>query len=148
MRKTSSFKLPASEVERMKEMVPTVAELRDIDLIRDYKAIRKHYFGNTVPPVEEIMLRFLPRKELRRLTRSEDDEVDAICSFGVHHKIPSLKAIALSDDLNVEQTRLRLLHEMAHMKVNLKFGRMMGEGKHWTNEMHRLMRLGAFDGWL
>jgi hypothetical protein len=146
--KRNSPKLPKSEVSRLRDMVPTVDELRIIDLMRDYRAIRNRYFGSSIPPVEDVMLRFIPRKELSRLVRSEEDDIDAVCSFGMHHGIPSLKAIALADDLNVEETRLRILHEMAHMKVNLKFGRMMGEGKHWKKEMRRLMAAGAFDGWL
>jgi hypothetical protein len=37
---------------------------------------------------------------------------------------------------------------MAHMKVNLKFGRMMGEGEHWKKEVLRLVAAGAYDGLL
>ena len=142
------FKLPKSEVERIKAMVPTIAELRPIDLMRDYRAIRKAYYGKTIPPVEEVVFKFLPRHELKRLVNAADEDVDALCAFGMHRGIPTLKAIVLAEDLNTEETRLRLLHEIAHMRVNLKFGRMMGEGKYWKNEMRRLMRLGAFDGWL
>lgn len=140
-------KLPASEIERIKSMVPTIAELRLIDLMRDYRAIRKAYYGRTIPPVEEVVFKFLPRKELKRLVNTNDD-VDAVCGFGMHRGTPTLKAIALAEDLTVEETRLRLLHETAHMKVNLKFGRMMGEGKHFKKEQRRLVAAGAYDGWL
>ena len=37
-------KLPPDEVTRIREMVPTVDELRIIDLMRDYRAIRNNYF--------------------------------------------------------------------------------------------------------
>lgn len=143
------FKLPKAEVERIKAMVPTIAELRLIDLMRDYMAVRRAYYGKTIPPVEEVLFKFLPRHELRRLVKAdEDEEIDALCAFGTYRGTPTLKAIVLANDLNLEEVRLRLLHETAHMKVNIKFGRRMGEGKHWNKEMHRLMRLGAFDGWL
>lgn len=66
--KMSSFKLPPSEAERLREMVPTIAELRIIDLMRDYEAIRKRRYGNTIPPVEEVAIKFVPRKELNRLS--------------------------------------------------------------------------------
>ena len=76
------------------------------------------------------------------------DGTDGFNACGKHHGTPVPQTLSLADDLDVNQTRLTLLHEMAHMKVNLKFGRAMGEGKNWNKEMHRLMRLGAFDGWL
>ena len=147
MKKTSSFKLSKSEVERIKVMVPTMVELRIIDLMRDYRAIRKAYYGKTIPPVEEVLLRFLPRHEIKRLS-GLNEEVDGLCLFGAYRGVPCPYAILLAEDMGTRRIRHTLLHEVAHMKINLKFGRMMGEGKHWNNEMRRLMRLGAFDGWL
>jgi hypothetical protein len=140
-------KLSKSEVERIKMVTPTIAELRIIDLMRDYRVLRNRHFGNTIPPTEEVLLRFLPRREITRL--GGYDDVDGLCCYGgkvAGHPCP--KAILLPDDLNVNETRLSLLHEMAHMKVNSKFGRSMGEGKNWKKEMRRLMNAGAFDGWL
>ena len=139
------FKLQASEIERMRKMVPTVEELRIIDLMRDYRAVRKNFFGNSIPPVEEVLIRFLPRREMDRMGGS--DNIAGLCSFGSHCGLPSTKAILLVDDLHVIETRITLLHEMAHMKVNLKCGRQMKHGKTWQKEMRRLASAGAFDNW-
>ncbi len=143
-----AFKLPKAEVERIKEMVPTIAELRIIDLMRDYRALRKRYFGNTVPPIEEMLIRFLPRNEMDRLSGSEGRDTDGYCSCGKHHGTPVPQTLSLADDLDVTQIRHSLIHEMAHLKVNLKFRRAMGEGKHWKREIRRLAAAGAYDGWL
>jgi hypothetical protein len=148
MKKNSAFKLQASEVERIREMVPTVDELRIIDLMRDYRSIRKNYFGNSIPPTEEILIRFLPRNEMGRLSGSKDRDTDGYCSCGKHHGTPVPQTLSLVDDLDVNQTRITLLHEMAHMKVNTKFGRAMKHGKNFKKELRRLMAAGAFDDWL
>ena len=56
--------------------------------------------------------------------------------------------IVVSEDCDSALRGSTILHEMAHIKVDLKFGREMGHGKHWQNEMKRLARLGAFrDMW-
>ncbi len=148
MTKKSSVKLPKAEVERLKDMVPTIAELRIIDLMRDYNVLRKRHFGKTIPPVEEISIRFLPRNEMDRLGRSTGRDIDGYCSCGVYQGAPIPQTLALADDLDVIQTRHSLIHEMAHLKVNLKAGRAMGEGKHWKKEIRRLVAAGAYDGWL
>jgi hypothetical protein len=116
--------------------------------MRDYRALRNYYFGKTIPPVEDLMIRLMPRHEINRFMEDGDELTDGVCFAGKYdgHSFPYI--IALADDLDVRQSRQVLLHEMAHMKVNLKFGRKMGEGKYWTREMRRLMRAGAFDGWL
>jgi hypothetical protein len=144
----SKFKLPSSEVERIKQIVPTIAELRNIDLKRDYCSVRNNYYGNKIPPADEVLIAFMPRSEIRRLSGYDDDETDGLCSFGIFRGVPAPKAILLPDDLKVNETRTSLLHETAHMKVNLQFGRNMGHGKYWEKEMRRLMLIGAFDGWL
>ena len=145
MKKTSSFKLPTSEVERIKAMVPTIEELRIIDLMRDYRAIRKNFFGNSIPPVEEVLLRFLPRKEINRL--GGDNDIAGVCCFGEYYGVAAAKVILLADDLHICETRITLLHEMAHMKVNTKYGRNMKHGEIWKKEMRRLAAAGAFDNW-
>lgn len=144
----SNFKLPSSEVERIREMVPTVAELRIIDLMRDYRALRNRYFGNTIPPVEEVILRFLPRTEMQRLARAEEADVDGLCMWGVYLGSPVPKIILLADDLRVNETRLTLLHEMAHMKVDIKHRRQMKHGKTFQKELDRLRVARAYDGWM
>lgn len=146
MKKTT--KLCKAEVERLKAMVPTVNELRIIDLMRDYRAVRKAYFGNSIPPVEEILIRFLPAYELARFCPDHDPNTEGACLAGKYGNDLFPYVLVLADDLNVRDTRYTLLHEMAHMKVNKKFGRKMGEGKCWKKEMRRLMAAGALDGWL
>ena len=146
--KTKAVALPKSEIERLKDMVPTIAELRIIDLMRDYRAIRNAYFGETIPPTEEVLLRFLPRDEIARLSGFDDKDTDGLCSFGKFSKsISCPKSILLADDLRVSETRITLLHEMAHMKVDTKFGRPMGHGENWKKEMRRLAEAKAFDNW-
>ena len=141
-------KLSKSEVERIKMVTPTIAELRIIDLIRDYRAIRKGYFGNSIPPVEEVLIRFLPRKEMSRLARADDDDVDGLCLWGYYLGSPVPRTILLADDLRVNETRVTLVHEMGHMKVNIKHKRNMHHGKAFQKELTRLRIAGAYDGWL
>ena len=139
-----NFRLLQTEVQRMKKMVPTVDELRIIDLMRDYRVIRKAYFGNTIPVVEDVFIRFLSQKEIGRFT-GEGGTLGA-CSAGVPGKY-SPHVLAIADDLSVNETRITLLHEMAHLKVDLNFPRARGHGKHWLAEMKRLARIGAFERW-
>jgi len=146
MRKKSS--LPPEEVKRLKEMVPTVDELRIIDVMRDYRAIRKNYFGSSIPPVEEVLLRFISRKELDRVMRENDGDVDAISLWGVYLGVPVPRLILLADDLRTNETRIALLHEMAHLKVNIKHGRNMRHGKTFEKELDRLRTARAYDGWM
>lgn len=126
----------------------TISESRAIELIRDYDYIRTRYFGNTIPPVGEVLIGFLSRREIARLCRDEDEETDGLCSFGMYRGTPCPKAILLADDLSDTDEAITLRHEMAHMKVNLRFNRLMGEGKHWKKEIRRLVAAGAYDGWL
>jgi hypothetical protein len=137
--------LPPDEVARIKEMVPTVAELRIIDLMRDYTAVRKCYFGNSIPPIEMVLIGFMPATEMRRIGAGM--EADGACLAGKVAGLITCYAITLSDDLRVSETRITLLHEMAHLKVNIKFGRQMKHGEHWKKEMRRLAAAGAFDDW-
>ena len=148
MRKTNRVSLPPSEVERMKSMVPTVEELRIIDLMRDYRAIRKAHFGTSIPPVEVVLLRFLSRKEMNRLTRCEDGETDGLCLWGEYLGSPVPRTILLADDLRINEIRIALLHEMGHMKVDIKHGRRMRHGKVFQKELNRLRLAGAYDGWM
>lgn len=145
MRKRNNFQLRPDEVVRIKEMIPTIQELRIIDLMRDYRAVRRNYFGNSIPPVDEVLLRFLPRREIDRL--GGFDDVAGVCCFGEHCGFAAPRSILLVDDLHVCETRITLLHEMAHMKVNLKYGRSMKHGETWKKEMRRLAAAGAFDDW-
>jgi hypothetical protein len=143
-----AIKLPKGEVERIRAMVPTIAELRVIDLMRDYRVLRKRHFGNSIPPIEEIFVRFLPRREMDRQSGNTDGNTVGFCSCGNHHGTPVPQTLSIADDLDIFGIRHSLLHEMAHLKINLKFGRAMGEGKHWQREIRRLAAAGAYDGWL
>ena len=140
--------LSPSEAIRLGKMRPTKSELMLIDLMRDYASLRRWLFANSIPPVEEVLLKFLPRNEIARLSGFDDNETDGLCSFGkITASIPCPKSILLSDDLSVRETRMTLIHEMAHMKVDIEFQRPMGHGKKWQKEMKRLARLGAFENW-
>ncbi len=142
------FKLQESEVERIRSMVPTIAELRDVDLMRDYRAIRKNYYGNTIPPIEKILIRLLPREEIARLSGYDDEHTEGLSCWGKYKGFIVPAMILLPDDLKVWETRVNLLHEIAHLKVNLKFKRNMGHGKNFDREIRRLVAAGAYDGWL
>jgi hypothetical protein len=144
----NSFRLSKLEIDRLKGMTPTIDELRVVDLMRDYRAVRKAYFGSSIPPVEEVLIRFLPAYELARFCPGHDPDTEGACLAGKYGKDLFPYVLVLANDLNVRDTRFTLLHEMAHMKVNKKFGRKMGEGKHWKKEMRRLMAAGALDGWM
>ena len=126
----------------------TIIESKGIMLTREYDVIRTRYFGKTIPPVGEVLIGFLSRREIARLCRDEDEETDGLCSFGMYRGTPCPKAILLADDLSETDEAITLRHEMAHMKVNLRFKRLMGEGKHWKKEIRRLVAAGAYDGWL
>jgi hypothetical protein len=144
--KKSSFKLPASEVERMKSMVPNIAELRIIDLMRDYRGIRKAYFGKSIPPVEDVLLRFMSSREISRISGVRDTIAFCMCGETYGHVLPT--TILIDEESDIEEIRRSLRHEMAHLKVNLKFGRSMGEGRNWKREIRRLVCAGAYDGLL
>lgn len=133
-----------SEVERIRMMSPTIEELREIDLKRDYRAIRKSFFGSSIPPEEEVLIRYISRKEIKRLCGYED--ADGLCCFGMWKGTPCARQIFLADDLKPCESAISLLHEMAHMKVNIKFGREMRHGKYWKKEIRRLAAAGAYDG--
>ena len=142
-RKRTKSKLSDHEIERIREMIPTIDELRIIDIRRDYRAIRKARFGNSIPAVEHVLIALMPRIEMKRMSGEKD--VEGACLSGFAGKLLTPYVIALADDLKVSDQRITLLHEMAHLKVNIKFGRSMGHGKQWKKEMRRLAAAGAFD---
>lgn len=145
-RKRTKSKLPDHEIERIREVTPTINELRIIDVRRDYRVLRDRHFQNSIPPVEEILIGFLPRKEMKRL--GNGDEVCGACLPGFIKKLICPYVIVLADDGSVEENRHNLLHEMAHMRVNIKYKRRMGHGETFKREQRRLMAAGAYDGWL
>ena len=83
-----------------------------------------------------------------RLARAEDGDIDGLCLWGEYLGSPVPRTILLAEDLRVREIRLTLLHEMAHMKVNIKFGRSLHHGKIFKKELRRLAAAGAMDAWL
>lgn len=142
--KTKS-KLPDHEIERIRQVTPTVDELRIIDLRRDYRAVRNGYFGKSIPPVEDVLLAFLSAKEMKRIGAGREAAGSCLAGFIKDRTAPY--AIVIQDDLSCHEIRITLLHEMAHLKVNIEFGQSMGHGNNWKREMRRLAASGAFDEW-
>ena len=134
-----------SEKHRLREMVPTLDELRLLDIRRDYRAIRARAFGNSIPPIEEVSVILLPKREMIRATGAEDSMGFTCAGLVGGKRVPFV--IGIENDLGVVITRMTLIHEMAHLKVNLKYDRLMGHGKIWIAEMHRLVRIGEMDAW-
>lgn len=126
-------------------MRPTVKELRLIDLMRDYSAIRKRSFGKTIPPIEKVALIFAPNDEMARI--GGGDEASGACCSGIIRCRTVPYVIAINENCGEVEARTTLVHEMAHLKVNIKHGRTMGHGKYWKKEMHRLVGLGELDDW-
>jgi SprT-like family protein len=137
------LKLPPDEIARMKKMVPTIRELSVIDLMRDYRALRGRHFGKRVPPVEEVAFALVPGRVL-------SDIFDEGClGFNVEgaSKHVAASVIVIAKESSINETRMTLIHEMAHVSVEGKWNRSMGHGKYWQREMKRLAKSGAFDPW-
>lgn len=137
------MKLPPDEVVRIRKMVPTIRELRIIDLMRDYRAIRKNHFGNRVPPVEQVMFGFTSRKVLFDIHST--DCVGYNVEAKTYHV--AMGAIIIAEDSGTSETHTTLLHEMTHFSVDGKWGRPMGHGKYFKKEARRIMAAGAMDRW-
>lgn len=144
-KKMAKMMISPEDVERMRSMVLTIRELRIINLMRDYEAIRERSFGTSIPPVEDISVIILSKREMVRASAGMDGI--GICCAGFAGKLTVPRIIAIADDIDSVTTRLTLLHEMAHLKVNIKYRRLMGHGKIWIAEMHRLVRAGEMDDW-
>jgi Zn-dependent peptidase ImmA (M78 family) len=136
-----ALNLSKSEMIRIKKMKPTMRELRLVDLLRDYKVIRNAYFGNSIPPVDRISIALLPCK-----CKQLDDTLEDCMGYVQITGMP-IYLITIGETLDVTQTRFTLIHEMAHLKVDLKHNRSMHHGKYWQTEMKRLANIGAFEHW-
>jgi hypothetical protein len=139
------LKLPPEKVIRLKEMVPTIRELRIIDMMRDYRAVRDRYFGETIPPVEKVAFLFLDKTGMEQL--GDYDDLLGVCWHRHNRHWSAPVVFGLWEDNGESQMRITLIHEMAHAKVNREHKRDMGHGKYWKNEMKRLAKVGAFDDW-
>lgn len=120
-------------------------ELLLIDLRRWYSMFRKRYFGNSIPPVNFVVFGLVPGKVMTNVFNSRDCLGFAI--NGVAQNVAA-SVIVVSKESNWKERVITLLHEMAHLKIDQKFGRNMGHGKYWRLEMRRLAQIGAFDRYL
>jgi hypothetical protein len=131
------------EVERIRSMTLTIRELMVIDLMRDYRAIRKRAFGNSIPPAEAVGFCVVPEK---LMTKTCCGEAFEFCYVPKDYKFSG--TIGMCECNSIEETRQSLLHAMAHLKINFKFKRDMGHGKYFKAEMRRLVAVGELDDWI
>lgn len=124
----------------------TLEELELVDIRRDYKALRQAYFRSSrLPPVEHVAILFV---ESRVIAGIEDGDVsEAYLGCCIDHLAPQAGMILITRGIGRQQTRLTLLHEMAHIAVEIRHRRPMGHGAVWQREMLRLARAGAFANW-
>jgi len=123
-------------------MRETKIELRIIDLMRNYRAIRKRTFGKSIPPVEVVGFVIVPEPLMTKLCCGEAH------GFSYSPSDWSFSAmIGICEDCNETEVRETLLHEMAHLKVNFKWKRNMGHGKYFKSEARRIMAAGELDDW-
>lgn len=112
----------------------TLDELELINIRRDYRILRKQYFPKDhLPPVERVAILFAGIDALGA-------SIDDVLRF-------QLGVIIIQKGIGSTRTRWTLLHEMAHLAVNIRHKRSMGHGRLWQREMMRLARLGAFDNY-
>ena len=133
------------QLKRIKGMKPTLAELSLIDIRRTYRAVRKHYFAESnLPPVENVAILFMDAVTLKRICGGG---AAGMCLHGCYLGEGNLDCatILLAKEDDESATHMTLVHEMAHMAVEIKWQRNMGHGKHFTAEMRRLAAAGAFD---
>jgi hypothetical protein len=138
--------LDADDKQRLSEMRPTLRELLLIDVRRDYEAIRKGYFGKSIPTVDEVAIVMLPQAAIGSILKAGYN-----CEgFSISSKVKrtACAVICISEDGDDTDTRHTLIHEMAHLKVDGQWKRNMGHGKVFQKEIKRLVAAGAYDGWL
>ncbi len=132
----------------IKKMRMTVAERDLIYIRRCYECIRKKFFKRSaLPPVEAVLILYSSRKRMNDLHRSwgcyDESYMDCLGFYGEMYA-PHYGLIVIDDGLDEVTTIGTLIHEMAHMAVEIKHKRNMGHGKVWQAEMLRLARAGAF----
>lgn len=140
MKRERTPKLDSERREFLVSMKPTLAELRLIDLRRDYAVYRSRFFGSTIPDLDSVVLGFCPGNVMRNIF---SDDCLGFCIEGPV-KYTAASVILIAWDTNDTVQVGTMVHEMAHLKINLRFNRNMGHGKYWQKEMKRLARLGAF----
>jgi len=137
----------AEDIEDVRSMRLTIEELELIDIRRDYEALRKAYFkGIAMPPVGHVGIQFVGGEVLAGLmgTGSEHDYL----GYCARNLSPHSGLILLRKHAGKVQTRMSLIHEMAHISAEVQFGRRShGHGKLWQGEMRRLALAGAMENW-
>jgi hypothetical protein len=131
--------LLTEDKEALLKLKLTIGERRRVRALRDYTAIKKKYFGNTIPDVSCISVVFVPETIIEKQCGKEGC---LGCFLGRAGDV--LAIIAIEEDSSDCVYLMTLAHEMAHLKVNGKYRRDMRHGKYWQAEMKRLARLGAF----
>jgi len=134
------------EIDRVRSMKLTLEELELVDIRRDYKALRSAYFKDSkLPPVEHVAIQFVDAKVICGLDGDgEERDYLGMCVDGL---APHAGMILIAKGKGMNQTRFTLLHEMAHIAVEIRYKRPMGHGPVWQREMQRLARAGAFANW-
>jgi hypothetical protein len=127
-------------------MKPTLAELSVIDIRRTYRALRKRYFAESeVLAVASVSILYAEKKRIGNMCESEDGCHGGCLPVCDADGVWMAAVIFLAKEDDEVQAHLTLLHEMAHMAVDIKWQRGMGHGKNWQAEMRRLAEAGAFD---
>jgi len=129
-----------SDIEALRKLKLTIQEARRIRALRDYQAIKKKFFGIAVPDVSSVSIVFISSKIMSKYFRSEETVGCNLSGIGA-----ILHIIAIDEDSTDSEYLMTLIHEMAHLKIDEKWKRRMGHGKHWQNEMKRLAIAGAFE---
>lgn len=146
MKKTYTTLDSRDEIDRVRAMKLTLEELELVDIRRDYKALRLAYFKHSrLPPVEHVAIQFVDRRVISGIEDGDISETYLGCC--VDHLAPHAGMILITQGIGRQQTRLTLLHEMAHIAVEIRHKRPMGHGAIWQAEMLRLAKIGAFANW-
>lgn len=134
------------DIDRVREMKLTLEELELVDIRRDYKALRNAYFKDSkLPPVEHVAILFVDGKVICGV--EGEGESNDYLGYCVDHLAPYTAMILILRGCGRHQTRMTLLHEMAHIAVEIRYKRPMGHGPVWQREMLRLAKIGAFANW-
>lgn len=126
----------------------TNAELSAIDIRRQYEHFRKKYFKRSkLPPIEAVFVLYADPRRIRRFSRRAEGPVPVTheCrGFYMGGADPEFGLIVINAGMDWNEVRATLLHEMAHMSVEMNHNRDMGHGKIWQSEMKRLANADAF----
>jgi hypothetical protein len=136
------MELERGVIENLRKIKPTLNEARRIRALRDYTAIRKKYFGDTIPEATCVSIIFVSKRVFERVYGPGRYDTLGCCT---PYAADALLLIAINEESNDCIYLATMVHEMAHAKIDRKWKRYMGHGKLWQAEMKRLARLGAFE---